>query len=79
MTYEMFTFNRKHFEAKIKKHCEWNNSASVDDTIEKKLLAKSHKIGIVKMKKDDHPREAHDLIDLVTNEQYGYDCFGHLK
>lgn len=73
--YEMFTFTKENFKEKVRLHCEWNNEWTIHQAICNVILKKSVILGISKMTRKDHPKDALELFDSVDKDHYGYSCF----
>lgn len=79
LSYENWFFTKEDWDLKRSKHAEWKDKWTYDDIAQMVYLNKLRKYKPIKMKYEDHPKEAQDLVDMLEPHHLGYNLFGYYK
>lgn len=79
--YEAWFFTKEDFEKKALKHAEWKNvrNKGYKEIVKSKILGKLKKYKKMDIDPDKHPDKVKELIEILTEEHFGYDMFGLVK
>lgn len=75
-SYETWFFTENNLKRKKMAHSEWKNKWKIEDIINMIYIRKLKKFGSIPMRKEDHPKEAQELIDMLEEKHLGYSSFG---